>query len=288
MRILLLILSLGIFIGFLCTSFKKKEKVWHETVTVPGIIFIDEEMGIDQTEVTNFHWLEYLYWLAKVHGKESQQYKNALPDTSLWLGLDSSYHSNAEFYLRHPSFRDYPVVNITWDQATEYCKWRSERVFVYYLIRIGDIEWDSVISQGLDTIITIERYKEGKIPGLKRNPRIDKFPDYHLPGLGEVNKTMRYLESASQKKSKRELRKLNTTSKTGDKWPMPVLYAHWKRKPQWIYHFGTNVSEWVAEEQNAFGQNWLRYTTNPLDSYSFESKAPHPGIGFRCAFTWIE
>ncbi len=43
-------------------------------------------------------------------------------------------------YLRHPSFQDYPVVGVTWQQATNYAKWRTERVNEGLLEREGYIE----------------------------------------------------------------------------------------------------------------------------------------------------
>jgi gliding motility-associated lipoprotein GldJ len=31
-------------------------------------------------------------------------------------------------YLRHPAYQDYPVVGVSWRQATDFCVWRSDRV----------------------------------------------------------------------------------------------------------------------------------------------------------------
>ena len=41
------------------------------------------------------------------------------------------------YYLRHPAYRDYPVVGVNWLQATAFCKWRSDRVNEGILIREG-------------------------------------------------------------------------------------------------------------------------------------------------------
>jgi hypothetical protein len=36
-------------------------------------------------EVTNSHWLEYLYWLDRVYAADYPEiYKKALPDTLVW------------------------------------------------------------------------------------------------------------------------------------------------------------------------------------------------------------
>ncbi len=93
---------------------------------------------MDETEVTNFHWLEYLYWLKRVYGPDYPEIvEKALPDTNVWrrkLGYNEPYVEN---YLRHPSYRDYPVVGVNWLQANDFCKWRTDRVNEFILIREG-------------------------------------------------------------------------------------------------------------------------------------------------------
>ena len=41
------------------------------------------------------------------------------------LAFNTPYVSN---YLRYPGFRYYPVVGISWEQAVDYCRWRTEAV----------------------------------------------------------------------------------------------------------------------------------------------------------------
>ncbi len=99
---------------------------------------------IDETEVTNLMYNEYLDWLESVYKNQGEPYANvytaALPDTMVWrspLGFNEDMVNN---YLRHPSFQDYPVVGVTWQQATNYAKWRTERVNESILEREGYIE----------------------------------------------------------------------------------------------------------------------------------------------------
>ena len=99
---------------------------------------------MDETEVTNLMYNEYLDWLERVYKEEGDVYSNvytaALPDTMVWrspLGFNEDMVNN---YLRHPSFQDYPVIGVTWQQATNYAKWRTERVNESLLEREGYIE----------------------------------------------------------------------------------------------------------------------------------------------------
>ena len=78
---------------------------------------------MDETEVANIHWLEYLYYVQLDSSREF--YESALPDTTVWareLAFNDPY---VEHYLRYPGFRYHPVVGVTWVQANDYCKWRT-------------------------------------------------------------------------------------------------------------------------------------------------------------------
>ena len=97
---------------------------------------------MDRTEVSNFHWLEYVYWMKRVYYKSYPHiYKKALPDTLVWRSPLSYREKYVDYYLRHPSYRDYPVVGVSWIQANDFCKWRTDRVNEAILVREGILDW---------------------------------------------------------------------------------------------------------------------------------------------------
>jgi formylglycine-generating enzyme len=52
----------------------------------------------------------------------------ALPDTTVWAKDMSFNDSYVTQYLRYPAFRYYPVVGVSWVQASDYAIWRSNAV----------------------------------------------------------------------------------------------------------------------------------------------------------------
>lgn len=98
---------------------------------------------MDETEITNQHWLDYLHWTSRTYTDFPLIHKKALPDTLVWRSKLGYNEPQVQYYLRHPAYQDYPVVGVTWLQATNYCSWRSDRVNEYILIREGILLWNN-------------------------------------------------------------------------------------------------------------------------------------------------
>ena len=112
----------------------------HEWDNIPRTVTVSS-FYMDEVEVTNFYWLEYLYWLERVFAADYPEiYKKALPDTLVWRSKLAFNEPYVEYYLRHPAYRDYPVVGVNWLQANDYCAWRTDRVNEIILIREGLFE----------------------------------------------------------------------------------------------------------------------------------------------------
>ncbi len=113
------------------TMGKVQDDVMHDWNNTPNQQHV-ASFFMDETEVTNLMYMEYLDWLKRVFPPEDENYKNiypgALPDTLVWrnrLGYNETYTNN---YLRHPAYASYPVVGVNWIQAAEFSKWRTDRV----------------------------------------------------------------------------------------------------------------------------------------------------------------
>jgi len=85
---------------------------------------------MDETEIANIHWLEYLDYLnTKTRNDDGGiAYSAALPDTLVWRSKLAFNDPYVEYYLKYPGFRFFPVVGVDWKQASNYAVWRTDRV----------------------------------------------------------------------------------------------------------------------------------------------------------------
>ena len=113
---------------------------WNNTPTQQHVM----SFYIDETEVTNLMYIEYLDWLETVfplsEPRFKQIYEGALPDTLVWRNTLGYMEELTTNYLRHPAYAEYPVVGINWLQAVQFAEWRTNRVNEYILERESFIE----------------------------------------------------------------------------------------------------------------------------------------------------
>lgn len=151
----------------------------------PNGIWLQENLFIDQTEVANLHWLEYLHFLQR--DSSSTVYLRALPDTTVWDAIDTTGHFK-EHYLSDPAYRHMAVVGISYEQAQDYCRWRTAAVNAgiekksaeqgqapthRFLFRLPTVEeWELAAAGALDP----EAYPFGKKKYLEK-PEFKQSPE---------------------------------------------------------------------------------------------------------------
>ncbi|MBP1630597.1 MAG: gliding motility-associated lipoprotein GldJ [Bacteroidetes bacterium] len=179
--------------------------VYNEQMDPPGMVFIEggsyvmgnqtdnsrydwnnqprkatvSSFYMDECEVTNHAYLEYLYWIQRVYGNDYPEvYKKALPDTLVWRSKLAYNEPYVDYYLRHPNYAEHPVVGVNWLQAVEYCNWRTDRVNEKILIDNGYLDVDPD-AQGDNTFNT-DAYFAGLYEGIV----LDEQPDLNLNSSG--------------------------------------------------------------------------------------------------------
>ncbi len=131
------------------TKGRVQDDVMHDWNNSPNQQHV-QSFYMDETEVTNAMYMEYLDWIKRVYPPSEENfraiYHGALPDTLVWrnrLGFNEVMTDN---YLRHPGYGEYPVVGVSWIQAVEFANWRSDRVNEYNLEKAGYLKRDAKVT----------------------------------------------------------------------------------------------------------------------------------------------
>lgn len=156
---------------------------------------------MDESELANVDYREYIYWLNRAYYNDLPEVVlAALPDSTVWrspLAFNEPYVKN---YFSTAAYNDYPVVGVNWYQASDYCKWRTDRVNEVLLIHLNALGPN--VNQTGEDVFTTETYMNGQYQGTVKRaaPDLDPngsgtrpynyadgvfMPDYRLPTEAE-------------------------------------------------------------------------------------------------------
>ncbi|OBX21941.1 gliding motility lipoprotein GldJ [Bizionia algoritergicola] len=132
------------------TMGRVQDDVMHDWNNSPNQQHV-QSFYMDETEVTNLMYLEYLDWIKRIYPPIEENFKaiydGVLPDTLVWRNRLGFNEVMTENYLRHPGYAEYPVVGVSWIQAVEFANWRSDRVNESNLEAAGYIQRDAKLNE---------------------------------------------------------------------------------------------------------------------------------------------
>ncbi|MBK8877173.1 MAG: SUMF1/EgtB/PvdO family nonheme iron enzyme [Haliscomenobacter sp.] len=180
------------------TMGQTQDDVMYEWNNVPRRVTVSS-FYMDETEISNLDYREYVYWLERVFGESYPEVvRDALPDTLVWLEELAYNDPFVQTYFRFPSYDNYPVVGVNWVQANQYAQWRTDRVNEMLLIQRGIL--NSNPDQKDESNFATDAYLAGQYEanvrrnlkdyrtGEERNVRFEDgilLPDYRLPTEAE-------------------------------------------------------------------------------------------------------
>jgi hypothetical protein len=265
-------------------AFKTQGKDAQRFKTPPGGIAVAENLFIDETEVTNQFWLDYVHWLKLHYGKSSNEVLSAkLVEHSFASDMDNSAYEVQELYLHHPAFSDFPCVGMDYEQAFGYCKWRTERVLEGKLL----LEKYITVKEMIDTNhrFSIDTFFQTSHPELKEEKLI---PLYSLPSESDI----KYILEAPDENNCVSYQKKRERKKKSEKYSWMIRSTVLTSVfDQCANSFGirggdANVSEISLENVTLYG----RYNIAPTDDFNaspYSLSAPDSYVGFRCVCRWV-
>lgn len=251
------------------------QKHFQSAILPPGTVQVDDSLFFDKTEISNIQWREYLYYLLDLK-KDTLAYDKALPDTMLLVTEDGVTTSMIQYYFRHPAFNNYPIVRVSYEQAIEFCKWRTyaaNQLLYFKQQNITDSqlhlkiefpirfiyrlptkqEWESVASSGIDSTTKVFRkYNKKYLFNYNTKERIDS--------------------------SIKDWRHDEIFLAFGPFLPIRSFYPD----KYGTYNTTGNVAEMIAEKGTAKGGSFVQ----PPDSCFYDMEQyytkPEKWLGFRC------
>lgn len=222
---------------------------------------------------------------------------NIYPDTTVWVNdFNNSYNEPyMRMYFSHPGYNDYPVVGVTWEQATAFAHWRTK----FY--RMGQ-------KKGARPIEEFRLPTEGEWEFAARNGRSENIYPWDEEGtLNEKNNCF----MANFKPGE------GNYTKDGNL--IPARVGSYVPNKFGIYDLAGNVSEWTSTAYTESGSAMMndmnpqyRYDAAKEDPYAIKKKVvkggswkdvgmnirgdlrdseyqnqPRSYIGFRCVRTQI-
>jgi gliding motility-associated lipoprotein GldJ len=151
---------------------------------------------IDKYEVSNKKYRDYTHWLEQLakdssvkDTKAKDVYKQmaikALPDTTVWKEALGFNDPMVEGYFRAKAYNNYPVVGVTWNQANNYCKWRTDRANETIYINLGYLKKGDKYVGKIDTANKTAVDKQIVKKKIKSDDEYLFGPEFRLPTEAE-------------------------------------------------------------------------------------------------------
>jgi hypothetical protein len=293
--------SIMLLLSTFISSKSTKQFDFSKTESLPNSININDSLYCDQTEISNIDWMEYMFWNKRIFGEESNEYLSSLPDTSVWLEHECCVNDYYDYYLNHPVFRNYPVVGISQLQAEVYSKWRSDRVFEYYLVKNEILEYDTI--QTSENYFTIEKFFNGDFKLKVADIIVSHYPEFRLPSYKERLLILEYSDSIDRayfakckfkkcKECKGKFPEMWTDIQICEKdlfkeSPTRAVEVNCTdEKGSQLFNLRGNVREWISAPNIAVGGGWIDKREKILQSEIMITKGVNAYTGFRNVCVW--
>ena len=257
-------------------------------LTPPGCMNLGDSLFIDESEITNIDWREFIYSWNRDY-RENKMYAARplpIPDTLGFIkssdGIKNTEISKGTYY-RAPKYDNYPVVGISLDQAKLYSEWRSNIVFEAYLINAGIISIENKRSQ--ENLFTIESFLESDLYKENKN-NITHYPKYFIPKRKHISVLLEQLKNTPLENG--DVNSFDNVKLVEKYTGLPMRFGRGLDVDSFkISNIFGNVSELIDEEGLTFGGNYSQLLTDILSQTFRIEKVPSDKVGFRNMCVWV-
>ncbi len=243
------LISLLLFSAVLCYGQR------NNPLDPPDMVRIDDNFWVSQSEVLTQHWIDYFYIVTRDSG---DHHANRIRPILLnnWVIPSSRENLRRErVYNNQPTslrnLRMSPITYISYQQALDYCDWRS-KMMNSYLREIG----------------------------------ISKTIRFRLPTKKEWDRILAYNRRWEETKLRRANRYVNKID--SDRRQVAVFQIPSTVRDRRIYQLYHNVSEMTAERGIAIGMNNGNFSLGQALNPTFNYRSPGPLLGFRMVAEYID
>ncbi len=276
------------FIAFILTACKTTEykKPWIEIskpFTFPDTAHVRNNLFFDKTEISNLDYQKYIEWLSLNFGDNSAEFANAKPQFYYGISrvkgklyLHNDYSSSGSYFF-------HPISGISYEQAVNFCKWRT------HIVNRGNyIANNSIKTTKPDTILTFPIRIIYRLP-TKTEWEFAAYGNL-TNGLGydyqqhdNLNPYFNTLERKNYIYFETVKGMTNDTLVIPDEW---IVFStpsmSYSANAFGLYDMIGNVAEMVAEKGLAKGGSYNHSLDSSVINLEIAYSSPHPWLGFRC------
>lgn len=233
--------------------------------------------------------------LSSLYDFQNSYIMNIYPDTTCWVNdFQNSYNEPyMKLYFSHPSYNDYPVVGVSWEQANAFCAWRTNYLLAGLRGAARNIQRYRLPTEA-EWEFAARGQEDNAYPWKSKDTKSDKGCYYanYKPGRGNYTKDGNLITTkvGSYSPNSNGLYDMagNVSEWTSTVYTEAGVLSMNDMNPELKYN-AAKEDPYVMKKKTVRGGSWkdvAAYVRSDARSYEYQNES-RSYIGFRCVRTQI-